>query len=214
MTANFGKYVGFICRRERIASLIWIAAVTVSVVVFASLYPGMLPDQEAILGYQAMLDVPTMAAIMGPGYGKEALTPAIVMSHECSIWFAIAVIAMNISFVNRHTRKDEELGRFEMLSALPVGRLSGSLAAVTSAFVLNAVIYGCFGGWPHCAQYRGDDGGGRVRLHAVVRGAGFPFRRGDVACGAAVLHRPRKLGRRFRRHGRLVYAPGLRRRAQ
>jgi ABC-2 type transport system permease protein len=121
MMVNFGKYFKFICRRERIASLIWIVAITASVIVFASLYPGMLPDQEALLGYQAMLDVPTMAAIMGPGYGKEALTPAIVMSHECSIWFAITVIAMNIFFVNRHTRKDEELGRFEMLSALPVG---------------------------------------------------------------------------------------------
>jgi ABC-2 type transport system permease protein len=47
---------------------------------------------------------------------------------------------MNIFFVNRHTRVDEELGRHEMLASLPVGRLSGSLATIKMAFLLNATV--------------------------------------------------------------------------
>jgi ABC-2 type transport system permease protein len=47
---------------------------------------------------------------------------------------------MNIFLVNRHTRVDEELGRLEMFCALPVGRLTGSLATIKIAFGANLLI--------------------------------------------------------------------------
>jgi ABC-2 type transport system permease protein len=49
---------------------------------------------------------------------------------------------MNILFVNRHTRADEELGRHEMLVALPVGRLTNSITIVFLSFMLNLLVAG------------------------------------------------------------------------
>jgi ABC-2 type transport system permease protein len=81
-----------------------------------------------------------MVAMMGNVYGTESLTQASVMAQECLLWFMIAAAIMNIFLVNRHTRTDEEKGRLEMLRALPVGKLTGSLAVIKFAFAVNILI--------------------------------------------------------------------------
>jgi len=147
MFANFGKYMRFIARRERIASALWLVGILGFVFFLAALYPGLFPTKEALESMAATLDTPGMIAMMGPVYGRGSITPAIAMSQECLMWVAMGAIIMNILFVNRHTRVDEELGRHEMLASLPVGHLSGSLATIKSAFILNAAIslLGAFG---------------------------------------------------------------------
>ena len=140
MTANFYRYARFVARRERVASLVWIAALTLSFAGIAAMYPGLFPTKESLLSLTATLNTPAMVAMMGPVYGLERINPAIAMSQECLQWFAIAMAVMNIFFVNRHTRVDEELGRHEMLASLPVGRLTGSAAVITAAFVLDVAI--------------------------------------------------------------------------
>lgn len=137
---GLGRYLGFIARRERVMSPVWIACIAGSALVFAAMYPGLFPDKESMLIMAATMNTPAMVALMGPVYGMEAITPAIIMAQECLIWFALAVAVMNIFFVNRHTRMDEELGRHEMLRALPFGRLTPAASTLLGAFVLNAAI--------------------------------------------------------------------------
>ncbi|MDR2749528.1 MAG: hypothetical protein LBC41_02605 [Clostridiales bacterium] len=140
MFANFPGFLRFLVRRERVTSVIWLAAMSISAVVIASLFPGILPTEEAMQGMALTLNSPAMVAMMGPVYGLDALNPAIVMAEECLIWFGIASIIMNVFFINRHTRVDEELGRDEMLAALPTGRMTGATAAITGALALNLAI--------------------------------------------------------------------------
>lgn len=137
---GFLRYFRFIVRRERKMSLIWIICITGSALLFAGMYPDLFPDKESMLIMAATMNTPAMVALMGPVYGLESINTAIIMAQECLIWFAITAAVMNIFFVNRHTRADEELGRHEMLRALPVGRLTGASATLFGAFVLNAAI--------------------------------------------------------------------------
>ncbi len=134
------EYLNFIIRRERIMSSVWLAALTVSAWLLAAIYPTLFPDEISTQGMLATLNNPSMIAMMGPVYGLDSMTPAIILAQNCLIWFAIVVIVMNIFFVNRHTRADEELGRQEMLIALPIGRLSISLSMITLSFILNITV--------------------------------------------------------------------------
>lgn len=138
--AGFAKYFRFICRRERIKSLIWLAALVGSAIVFAAMFPNTMPDEASIQEMSNLLSGPAMSAIMGPAYGAASPTVAIIMATECLSWLSIAIVVMNIFFVNRHTRVDEELGRHELFRSLPVGRLTGAASTLANAALLNILI--------------------------------------------------------------------------
>ncbi|SBW03837.1 conserved membrane hypothetical protein [uncultured Eubacteriales bacterium] len=137
---GFGRYLRFIARRERTTSLLWIVCVAGSALLFAGMYPSLFPDKESMLIMATTMNTPAMVALMGPVYGLDKVSTAIIMAQECLIWFALAVAIMNIFFVNRHTRMDEELGRHEMLRALPIGQLTGAAAVLFGALALNGCI--------------------------------------------------------------------------
>ncbi len=138
--AKLGIYLRFIFRRERIMSSIWIVCIAGFVALIASLYPSLLKTEEETLQMATTMSSNGMVAMMGNVYGMENLTQASVMAQECLIWFLITIAIMNIFLVNRHTRVDEELGRLEMFRALPVGRLTGSLATIKFAILVDLII--------------------------------------------------------------------------
>ena len=142
MTSVYGlsRYSRFIVRRERVVSLIWIVCMVGFSAVFAAMYPSLFPTKTDMLTMAATMDTPAMVAMMGPVYGLEKINPAIIMAQECLIWTMIPAAVMNIFFVNRHTRRDEERGRLEIFRALPVGRLTNAASAIGCAFLLNLVI--------------------------------------------------------------------------
>ncbi|MDR1778766.1 MAG: hypothetical protein LBR14_03295 [Clostridiales Family XIII bacterium] len=143
METNFAKlsrYFLFLCRRERIASPVWIIALTAATVIFGSVYPGMLPDEAAMQQMAATMNNPAMIAMMGPVYGMEDLSPSSLMSQQCLVWVLVAAAIMNVFLVNRHSRVDEELGRLEMFRAMPVGRMTGAVATALFAFCVNLLI--------------------------------------------------------------------------
>ena len=138
--ARLGTYLLFLVRRERYMSAIWIVCLAGLVVLFASLYPPLLPTQTEMMQLAVTMDTPAMIAMMGKVYGMEQLSQASMMAQECLVWYLISIAIMNIFLVNRHTRVDEELGRLEMFRAMPVGRLTGSMATILFAFAVNLLI--------------------------------------------------------------------------
>ncbi len=138
--AKLGTYLRFICRRERIMTIVWIISIASFAGLVAAIYPSLLPTQAETMQMAASMANPAMVAMMGPIYGMESLTQASVMTQECLIWLIITASIMNIFLVNRHTRGDEELGRLEMFRALPVGRLTGGFATILFAFLANVII--------------------------------------------------------------------------
>ena len=137
---NSGKLVKLIFRRERIMSAVWIVILVLFSVALAAGINEMFPDTEARSTFAQTIDNPIMVAMMGPVYGLDNYTSGAMYGGMMLLWYVIAVAVMNVFFVARHTRADEESGRGEVVRSLPVGRLSNINAAMVSAAVLNSVL--------------------------------------------------------------------------
>lgn len=137
MFKNIHQYTRLILRRERMASPIWIVCIVGFTAAVASLYPSLFPDKDSLLAMALTMDTPAMRAMMGPVYGLDRLTTAMVMSQECLVYAIMPLAIMNILYVNRHTRRDEERGRTELLMSLPVGRLAGTFSTIVSVGIID-----------------------------------------------------------------------------
>jgi len=134
------RYLRFITRRERITTSLWILSIVSSLLFFTALYPTLIPTNEEALALARTMQNPAMVAMMGPIYGLDSITQAIVMSQETLLWYLIAIAVMNIFLVTRHTRTDEELGRVELLLARPIASKTPTIAPILFALIVNTVI--------------------------------------------------------------------------
>lgn len=134
------SYLQFIGRRERIVSSIWLLSIVLSVALFATLYPPLIPTHTEKVALALSMQNPAMVAMMGPVYGVENLSQASVMAQQTLIWFLIAVALMNIFLINRHSRIDEEQGSQELLRALPINKREFTLSVLLFALGLNLAI--------------------------------------------------------------------------
>ncbi|MDR1264163.1 MAG: hypothetical protein LBK42_00990 [Propionibacteriaceae bacterium] len=173
--ARLGLYARFVGRRERLVSPVWVVCLAGLAATFAALYPGLAPTPEEMAALAATMSNPAMVAMMGPVYGPDDLTPASLMAQECLIWFMVAAAVMNIFLVNRHTRADEELGRLEMLRALPVGRLSGALATIVFAALANALVSVSTAGLLLLLDIKGTTVAGAFAYGAAIGATGLFF---------------------------------------
>ena len=139
---GFGRYTRFIARRERLSGLLWLVGLVFVTAAVTAMYPSIFGTDAELLGLGYMLETPGMAAIMGPAYGLRPgiITPTMLMAQEMLLWLFLVVAVMNIFFINRLTRRDEERGRLEMLRGLPLGRLTNAASALFSAFILNMAV--------------------------------------------------------------------------
>ena len=136
---NTGRLVGLILRRERVVSLIWLALLTFFSVGLAPALSNML-DAPARAAMIDMVQNPAMVAMVGPVYGADNYTAGAMYSNMMLLWVIIAVAVMNILFVVRHTRADEEKGRTEVVRSLPTGRLANINATMIAAVLVNAAL--------------------------------------------------------------------------
>ena len=134
------RYLRFITRRERITTPLWILSIVSSLLFFTALYPTLIPTNEEALALARTMQNPAMVAMMGPIYGLDSITQAIVMSQETLLWYLIAIAVMNIFLVTRHTRTDEELGRVELLLARPIASKTPTIAPILFALIVNTAI--------------------------------------------------------------------------
>ena len=124
-------------RRERIISFAW---VVMSTLLIAGLAVGMYHaiDPQARVEMGAMFENPAMVAMIGPAYTLDAPGHFGVLYTTLMLLFTqIAIALMNIFLVVRHTRGDEEKGRYEVLRSLPIGRMSNLHAAMVTAVIIN-----------------------------------------------------------------------------
>ena len=86
------------------------------------------------------LNNPAMTAMLGPVSDPNNYSYGVLFSHEMLLFTAVAVAIMNILFVARHTRMDEEEGRLEMIRSFPVGRLSSLASTLIEMLIINILI--------------------------------------------------------------------------
>ena len=176
-TGNFEnsvKLMRSILIREKIYIIVWVVLLVVFCSILAPAINSMFPDEEARLTVAQIYDNPLMVSMMGPIYGKDADTGfslGALYSSLMLIWVIIAAALMNIFFVVRNTRGDEERGRAEVVRSLPVGRLANVNATMLSALIMNAVL-ALFTGLGLAAMgVEGIDFGGSM-LYGMVLGLG------------------------------------------
>jgi len=133
--ANSFLLTKFMLRRERFIALAWILIFTLIIV---GLVPGMMPviDAESRAEMASMLELPAMVAMIGPAIALNHDGFGAFYTNMMLLFSVLTIGIMNIFLIVRHTRADEEQGRYEVLRSLPLGRLSN----ITSAFILAILI--------------------------------------------------------------------------
>lgn len=126
-----------IFRRDRLRALIWLIGVLALAVGYASAVPNMYPSPLERLVMAETMKNPAMVAMVGPVYDGGGYTIGALYSNYMVLWTAMILSIMNIFFVVRHTRQDEERGRIEVIRSLPTGRLSNLSAVLTTAVIQN-----------------------------------------------------------------------------
>ena len=172
--SGFCQLVRSILRRDRFWLPLWMLGCLTLATFFAPLLPDMAGSEHdmAIL-YEAMKN-PAMIAICGILYG-DSYTYGVMYSQFMLVWSAALVAAMNILFVARHTRRDEEEGRLEMLAALPVGKSANLLAVLVLSLALNLLIALLTGALLAAFAIEGMGTAGSLLFGAALGVCGFSF---------------------------------------
>ena len=136
---NTAKLTKFALKRERVTSTVWIVLFGLIVI---GLVPGMYLaiDAESREALLPILEMPAMIGMMGPAYAVGHYGFGPLYTTMMLLFTAFAAAIMNIFLIARHTRADEEKGRFEVLRSLPVGSVSSLGAAMITAVIVNAVL--------------------------------------------------------------------------
>jgi len=132
--------VRFTLRRDRVWLLSWMLGVIAFVLFCVPLLQNMLgtPEELGVMGQ--MMENPAMVAMVGPVFDVQNYTMGAMYANMMLVIIAMLVGAMNILFVTRHTRQDEEFGRYEVIRSLPVGRLAPLTATLLVALVFNTLM--------------------------------------------------------------------------
>lgn len=133
----FGKLVHFIMRRDRFYLLFWILGLVSLATFFVPMLPSFFGDELSKKVLTEMMKNPAMVAMIGLSYGDST---GALFSLFMLVWSTLGAGIFNILFVVRHTRKDEEEGRSEIIAALPVGRSANLLAVLLVALAANMLI--------------------------------------------------------------------------
>ena len=135
--AGTGRLLRLALRRDRFVLGSWVVALASLFALFALAFADALPTQADILRETRL-----MAG--NAGFRMLSLSPgASVGGYTMSRgWVTLAVLtgAMSILCVVRHTRRDEECGRTELLGAGVVGPVAPLAAAVGVAVGANLVL--------------------------------------------------------------------------
>ncbi len=139
-TAGSLSLTRLMLRRDRVRAVVWIVILLSFSIGIPLVFEGVFGTELDRIAMAETMKNPAMTAIFGPGYGIDNYTTGSMMAHEMLLFTMIPVAIMNILMVNRHTRKDEEMGRLEVIRSLPVGRLSNLSAALLEALFINAAL--------------------------------------------------------------------------
>jgi len=130
----------FIFKKERISNIIWILCIVALTLSVAYAFVGIFNSAAERQAMAETMKAPAMVAMLGPVYGSDNYTNGAMMSNMMLLFTIIGVAIMNILLVIKHTRRDEEEGREEVIRSLPVGRLSVLSATMFVSLIVNLVI--------------------------------------------------------------------------
>lgn len=137
---NTSSILKFIIRRERIRQVIWILALSLSLIGFVPVFESILSTSSNM---QVLIDTmknPVMIAFIGPVFVDNYYTVGSMYANYMLLFSVMIIAVMNIFIVASHTRGDEEKVRLELLRSLSVGRFSNMAAVMIVAIASNLLI--------------------------------------------------------------------------
>ena len=139
--AGTGALIRLILRRDRLLLPIWIALPPLFAILVADAFVQLYPTaaSQQMLAAQ-LVNSPGFVALLGP---VSVPTIGGLTAWRSGIFAALIVAGANALTVIRHTRADEETGRFELLGSRAVGRsapLAASLVVTLGADLLIASL--------------------------------------------------------------------------
>jgi ABC-2 type transport system permease protein len=141
--AGTGTLIRFILRRDRLRLPVWIIGIAGFVLLFASSLPGIYQTEADRQARAELWDNPIANLMRGPGYGLDDYTFGVMVAAEILLYVAVAAALMSVFLIVRHTRREEETGRSELIRANVVGAFAQPAAAllvVTGAHILIGLI--------------------------------------------------------------------------
>ena len=137
--ANSGTLFRFALRRDRIFLPLWVSGIVAFAVLCAPLFTQVAKSPVELAMYAETMKNPAMLALCGPLYA-EPYTYGVMYTQLMTVWIFISIATMNVFLVARHTRKDEEDGKLEVLRSLPVGRVAILSSAWMMTILANSLI--------------------------------------------------------------------------
>lgn len=168
--AGMGTLIRLGLRRERLALVIWVGAITATILAsfptLAELYPDEASRRALVGGIAA---TPAFTVITGP---IESTSLGGLTAWRYGVLGGVAAALMAITVVIRRTRAEEESGRAELIAAAVVGRFAALGAALSVAggacLLLGALVAaGAIG--------IGEPAKGSVLLGISLAGPGLVF---------------------------------------
>ncbi|MFS0749202.1 ABC transporter permease [Oceanobacillus sp. 1P07AA] len=129
----------YLLRQHRLRLFLWIIGIVLVTLATASSYPSMYPNEQAREAFGLTMENPVMIAMLGVGYDNYEVLGSL-FAIEMLLFTAMAVAIMNILFVSKATRNDEEEGRVELIRALSTGKLSYIHTTMSLMAISNILI--------------------------------------------------------------------------
>ena len=104
--------VRFILRRDRTRIPLWVLGLSAFMVALVPVFQNLLLTGEGNSVFAMMMENPAMVALVGPVYGAANFHTGVAYANMMLVFCVIFVAVMNIFLITRHTRADEEAGRW------------------------------------------------------------------------------------------------------
>jgi ABC-2 type transport system permease protein len=155
--AGTATLIRFILRRERVKLTAWVLGISVLLNYFLNvMMPEVAGTEAGRADLRRYMDGP-MAAVMGPGYGRDDVTIERYVSGVYGLFFFLLVALMSIQLMSRQTRVEEQSGRAELIRSNVVGRHAHLTAALAVAVGANLLLVCLIAGSMAMAGYGGSD---------------------------------------------------------
>ncbi|KUG57411.1 hypothetical protein AVL62_13370 [Serinicoccus chungangensis] len=169
-TTGVGTMTGIALRTGWRSLLAWVVGLAAVMVLTGSSISALYDTPEKVAGYAESLGGDALAVINGRVAGLDTLGG--VLANEFGFVLSFAVPVMAIALTTRHTRREEETGRLELLLAARIGRhapLAAAVLLVSAATVVTGAAVGA------AMVPFGADPAGALRYGLAVAGLGLAF---------------------------------------
>ncbi|SIS49269.1 ABC transporter permease [Salimicrobium flavidum] len=139
MFHNSGKLLFFLGKADRLRITVWLFSLTVITIAVPLAFGNLYPTQAERDVMAQTLSNPALTAMVGP-VNFETYTIGTMTAHEMVLLTALVVGLMNILFVNRHTRVEEEEGLLELVRSLPTGKGANMMAVFLHILFINLLL--------------------------------------------------------------------------